>query len=64
METIQQWIRKKVIEILGMEDDVLINYIYETLEESPVIKFFNLSIYYLIIYWNLINNNNLIIVGI
>ncbi|KAG4105209.1 PWI domain-containing protein [Neocallimastix lanati (nom. inval.)] len=35
METIQQWIRKKVIEILGMEDDVLINYIYETLEESP-----------------------------
>jgi len=36
MDTIQQWIRKKVIEILGMEDDVLINYIYETLEESPV----------------------------
>jgi serine/arginine repetitive matrix protein 1 len=35
MDTIQQWIRKKVIEILGMEDDVLINYIYETLEESP-----------------------------
>ncbi|ORX82059.1 PWI domain-containing protein [Anaeromyces robustus] len=34
MPTIQQWIRKRVIEILGMEDDVLINYIYETLEES------------------------------
>ena len=35
MPTLQQWISKKVIEILGMEDDVVINYIYETLEETP-----------------------------
>jgi len=36
MPTLQQWISKKVIEYLGMEDDVLINYIYETLEETTV----------------------------
>ncbi|ORX53844.1 serine/arginine repetitive matrix 1-like protein [Piromyces finnis] len=46
MPTLQQWISKKVIEILGMEDDVLINYIYETLEEthSPDPKLLQLNL--------------------
>ena len=39
MPTIQRWIKTRVTEILGMDDDVLINYIYEILEESSVIFF-------------------------
>ncbi|OUM56884.1 hypothetical protein PIROE2DRAFT_27620, partial [Piromyces sp. E2] len=35
MPSLKNWISQRVTEILGMDDDVLINYIYETLEESP-----------------------------
>lgn len=34
MEVIQPWITKKVTDLLSLEDDVLINYIFSLLEEK------------------------------
>eukprot|EP01097_Dermamoeba_algensis_P004678 TRINITY_DN3017_c0_g3_i1.p1 TRINITY_DN3017_c0_g3~~TRINITY_DN3017_c0_g3_i1.p1 ORF type:complete len:158 (-),score=32.04 TRINITY_DN3017_c0_g3_i1:662-1081(-) len=36
VETIKPWITKRVTDLLGLEDDVLINYIFSMLEEQPL----------------------------
>lgn len=43
MGVMKPWITKKVIELLGFEDDVLIEYIYSLLEdpENPVSRAFS-----------------------
>ncbi|KAL7340291.1 PWI domain-containing protein, partial [Rhodotorula toruloides] len=46
MGVMKPWITKKVIELLGFEDDVLIEYIYSLLEdpENPVVDGKNMQI--------------------
>lgn len=39
MDVIKPWITKKLIEILGFEDDVVMQYVFNMLESEKVNKF-------------------------
>ena len=41
IQVLRPWISKKIVELLGFEDDVVIEYVYSLLEENDVCLFIN-----------------------
>jgi len=40
LDTIKPWVTRQITELLGFEDDVVIGYIFNQLEERVIMKFF------------------------
>jgi serine/arginine repetitive matrix protein 1 len=40
VDSIKPWIAKRITELLGIEDDVVVEFVYNQLEESRVIYIF------------------------
>lgn len=45
LDVLRPWISKKITDILHIEDDVVVEFVYNQLEEEKVILFLNMQIF-------------------